>query len=80
MFEFELLATDGRARAGRFQTPHCDLQTPVFAPVGTQATVKALTPEQLQTVVDALNNRPRKRLNYRTPREAFDQNPLALDC
>lgn len=47
MFEFELSAQSGRARAGVFQTPHGDLLTPVFAPVGTAATVKALTPQQL---------------------------------
>jgi queuine tRNA-ribosyltransferase len=47
MFEFILLATQGRARAGLFHTPHGDLETPVFAPVGTQATVKTLTPVQL---------------------------------
>ncbi len=46
-FLFELIATDGRARAGRFSTPHGMLETPVFAPVGTQATVKAVTPAQL---------------------------------
>ena len=50
MFEFELKATDGRARAGLFRTPHGDISTPVFAPVGTQATVKALTPDQLETL------------------------------
>lgn len=48
MFEFEVLARQGRARAGIFHTPHGDLLTPVFAPVGTQATVKALTPAQLE--------------------------------
>ena len=48
MFEFEVLATDGAARAGIFHTPHGALQTPIFAPVGTQATVKSLTPRQLQ--------------------------------
>jgi queuine tRNA-ribosyltransferase len=47
MFEFDLLAQSGRARAGVFHTPHGDLPTPVFAPVGTAATVKALTPAQL---------------------------------
>jgi queuine tRNA-ribosyltransferase len=47
-FEFELTAQDGEARAGTFATPHGDLHTPVFAPVGTQATVKALTPAQLK--------------------------------
>jgi queuine tRNA-ribosyltransferase len=46
-FTFNLVATDGPARAGVFHTPHGSLQTPVFAPVGTQATVKALTPAQL---------------------------------
>ena len=46
-FYFELIAREGRARAGIFHTPHGDLHTPVFAPVGTQATVKALTPAQL---------------------------------
>ena len=48
MFEFKIDAQTGRARAGVFQTPHGPLQTPVFAPVGTQATVKTLTPEQLK--------------------------------
>ena len=48
MFEFKLHAKDGGARAGVFQTPHGDLQTPVFAPVGTQASVKTLTPEHLK--------------------------------
>ncbi|MFZ6027649.1 MAG: tRNA guanosine(34) transglycosylase Tgt [Chloroflexota bacterium] len=46
-FQFDILARDGRARAGVFHTPHGDLPTPVFAPVGTQATVKAVTPAQL---------------------------------
>jgi queuine tRNA-ribosyltransferase len=46
-FSFELQATEGSARSGVFHTPHGDLLTPVFAPVGTQATVKAVTPSQL---------------------------------
>jgi queuine tRNA-ribosyltransferase len=46
-FTFDLIAQQGRARAGIFHTPHGDILTPVFAPVGTQATVKALTPAQL---------------------------------
>ncbi len=49
-FSFEIQATDGRARAGVFHTPHGDLLTPVFAPVGTQATVKAVTPDQLNAL------------------------------
>lgn len=50
MFEFDLIHQDSatRARAGVFHTPHGDLLTPVFAPVGTAATVKALTPAQLR--------------------------------
>jgi hypothetical protein len=40
IFQVKLLASEGNARAGIFSTPHGDIQTPVFAPVGTQATVK----------------------------------------
>lgn len=50
MFDFTISAKDGRARTGIFTTPHGDLRTPVFAPVGTQATVKTLTPEQLRDI------------------------------
>ncbi len=48
MFSYDITAHAGRARAGVFHTPHGDLETPVFAPVGTQATVKTLTPTQLK--------------------------------
>lgn len=41
-FSFDLLATKDRARAGVMHTPHGDVQTPIFMPVGTQASVKAL--------------------------------------
>jgi len=47
-FQFEVQARQDRARAGVFYTPHGALNTPVFAPVGTQATVKAITPRQLE--------------------------------
>ena len=47
-FTFQLHATDGRARAGTFHTHHGPIDTPIFAPVGTAATVKAVTPAQLQ--------------------------------
>ena len=47
MFDFRLEAVDGAARAGSFLTPHGEMKTPIFAPVGTQATVKALTPAQV---------------------------------
>ena len=49
-FTFSLDASEKNARAGIFHTPHGDLQTPVFAPVGTQATVKAVTPAQLEEI------------------------------
>ncbi len=48
VFTFQIQATDGQARAGVFYTPHGSLYTPVFAPVGTQATVKAVTPHDLK--------------------------------
>ncbi len=46
-FSYELTACEGAARAGVYHTPHGDIPTPIFAPVGTQATVKAVTPAQL---------------------------------
>jgi queuine tRNA-ribosyltransferase len=48
MFHFDLLHTDGAARAGRLHTAHGTVETPVFMAVGTQATVKGLTPAQLE--------------------------------
>ena len=42
---FEVLARDGAARRGRLVTAHGGVETPVFMPVGTAATVKAMTPE-----------------------------------
>src|SRR5712692_3696654 len=48
ILRFELLAIDGAARRGRLYTPHGVVETPVFMPVGTQATVKGLTPHQLE--------------------------------
>jgi queuine tRNA-ribosyltransferase len=49
-FSFERLSTDRetQARAGRVTTAHGSFQTPVFMPVGTQGTVKALTQEMLE--------------------------------
>ena len=46
MFEFELIKECPKtgARAGVLHTPHGDIKTPIYMPVGTQATVKALTP------------------------------------
>ena len=50
MFEFAIQSISGRGRAGVFTTPHGNLLTPVFAPVGTQAAVKSLTPRHLQEI------------------------------
>ncbi len=50
LLTFELLATEDQARAGVFHTAHGPLATPIYAPVGTQATVKAVTPQQLREV------------------------------
>lgn len=46
--QFDLQAQDGEARAGRLQTAHGAIETPVFMAVGTKATVKAMTPEELK--------------------------------
>ena len=45
---FRLIHTDGAARLGEITTPHGTIQTPVFMPVGTHASVKSLTTEQLK--------------------------------
>ena len=50
MFDFSLQAVDGAARAGTFVTPHGAVRTPVFMPVGTRATVKGATREQLREI------------------------------
>ena len=51
-FRFEVVARDprSRARAGILHTPHGAIPTPCFAPVGTQATVKTVTPRDLREV------------------------------
>ena len=46
--QFEVLARDGAARAGRLRLPHGTVETPVFMPVGTYGTVKAMAPEELE--------------------------------
>jgi queuine tRNA-ribosyltransferase len=47
-FSYELLATLGNARAGILHTPRGDIETPVFMPVGTAGTVKAMTADELR--------------------------------
>ena len=52
MFEYRLIAQDPEtgARAGEFTTPHGVIPTPVFRPGGTQATVKAMSPDELKQI------------------------------
>ncbi len=50
---FEEVARDGKARAGLLHTTHGTIETPIFMPVGTQATVKAMTPEDLKHEIGA---------------------------
>ena len=52
-FDLEKTDTQSRARAGKLQTAHGEIQTPIFMPVGTQATVKSVTQEQLDTEIQA---------------------------
>jgi queuine tRNA-ribosyltransferase len=47
---FTLEASDGAARAGVLHTAHGDIETPVFMPVGTKATVKALHPDEVRAL------------------------------
>ncbi|NNM04631.1 MAG: tRNA guanosine(34) transglycosylase Tgt [Gemmatimonadetes bacterium] len=49
-FSFHLEGADGSARAGTFQTPHGPVPTPAFMPVGTQGTIKTLTPEEVHSL------------------------------
>jgi len=52
MFNFELLkeSEECKARLGKIHTNHGDIETPIFMPVGTKATVKAMTPEELKDI------------------------------
>jgi queuine tRNA-ribosyltransferase len=47
---FTLEATDGAARAGTIRTPHGEIPTPAFMPVGTKATVKTLHPDEVRAL------------------------------
>jgi len=47
---FALSATDGAARAGVLRTPHGEIETPAFMPVGTKGTVKTLMPSELEAL------------------------------
>ena len=49
-FSFRVTHTDGPARAGILETPHGTIETPIFMPVGTRASVKAVTPRDLREI------------------------------
>ena len=48
--KFELIKNDGPARRGRLSFPRGEIETPAFMPVGTYGTVKAMTPEELESI------------------------------
>jgi len=87
---FEVLHQDQntRARLGRLITPHGVVDTPAFVPVGTQATVKTLTPADLDAlgvqmiIADTyhLHLRPGEALREESARFRRDHAPLAPDC
>ncbi len=47
---FELIRTEGNARRGKLVTGHGEIETPCFMPVGTQGTVKGISPEELDSI------------------------------
>lgn len=51
-FSFDIIAEckDTQARAGIIHTPHGDIETPIFMPVGTRASVKGLTQQHLHEI------------------------------
>ena len=53
LFDFELIVSDTStsARRGSFRTPHGTVETPLFMPVGTRATVKGVLPDQLRSLL-----------------------------
>ncbi|HNW83571.1 MAG TPA: tRNA guanosine(34) transglycosylase Tgt, partial [bacterium] len=48
MISFKIEKTHNKARTGIIATPHGEIKTPIFMPVGTQGTVKAVLPDQLE--------------------------------
>lgn len=50
MLKFELLGRDGQARAGRVTLNHGEVETPIFMPVGTYGSVKAMAPRDLESI------------------------------
>ena len=74
--DFEVLATAGegtRARAGRLRTPHGMVETPIFMPVGTNATVKAMDPDDLREVGAQINLSNTYHLSIRPGHERIER-------
>jgi queuine tRNA-ribosyltransferase len=69
---FEVVATDGEARAGILHTAHGDVPTPAFMPVGTKATVKGIHPERLQELGAAILLGNTYHLHFRPGIETID--------
>jgi queuine tRNA-ribosyltransferase len=72
-FKIEATAPGTRARAGRFHTLHGDVQTPVFMPVGTQATVKSQTVESLKKTGSSVLLANTYHLMLRPGKEVFEK-------
>src|SRR5437660_10477270 len=53
-FSFGVTHTDGRARRGQIATPHGEIETPAFMPVGTQGAVKGITHRDLESIGAAI--------------------------
>jgi queuine tRNA-ribosyltransferase len=71
MNHFEVTSTDGAARAGILRTAHGDVPTPVFMPVGTKATVKAVDPDELRSLGATIVLGNTYHLNFRPGAEAI---------
>ncbi len=50
MFEFEIKNQEGKARCGVFKTPHGNIETPIFMPVGTLGSVKSVSADELEAI------------------------------
>jgi queuine tRNA-ribosyltransferase len=70
---FELMATDGPARAGILRTAHGDVATPAFMPVGTKGTVKSLHPDEVRTLGAEIMLGNAYHLHFRPGDEAIAQ-------
>ena len=69
---FALTATDGQARAGVLTTPHGDVPTPAFMPVGTKGTVKGLHPARLRELGTTILLGNTYHLHFRPGAEAIE--------